>query len=345
MPGPTTSSCCGPLADGGEGTLGPIEAAGGWDVQRRASGTPSADRSPRALAALRRRRASRRRAGRGVGPVAAEPPERDPIGASTVGTGELLRAALDAGARQLVLGIGGSATTDGGAGLLRPWGRRRARRGRRSICGLDPASARPICGSPATSTNPLLGPTGAAATYGPQKGATPGARRRARRAARRAAPTRSTRAAGAASATRPGAGAAGGVGFALLGIQDRFRSFALRPGVDLVMERDRLRAELARADIVITGEGRIDAQTGVRQDRARGGPPGARGRRRLHRGRRRGRAGGDRRRWRRSARSRCRSSSGRRPSRRRWRPGPRRSSAAASGIASTGRIDDVDHRA
>ena len=109
-------------------------------------------------------------------------------------------------------------------------------------------------------TNPLLGPTGAAATYGPQKGAGPDDvvdldRRLAGWADRLEAAT------GRRERDSPGAGAAGGVGFGLLCLTDRFRSLALRPGVDLVAEETGLDAKLARADVVITGEGRIDAQT------------------------------------------------------------------------------------
>jgi glycerate kinase len=110
-------------------------------------------------------------------------------------------------------------------------------------------------------SNPLLGPTGAAATYGPQKGATPDdvAHLDERNAAW--AEVLEARE-GRRERDTPGAGAAGGVGFALLAIQDRFKSFALRPGVDLLMDATDFDARLARADLVITGEGRIDAQTG-----------------------------------------------------------------------------------
>jgi glycerate kinase len=110
-------------------------------------------------------------------------------------------------------------------------------------------------------SNPLLGPNGAAAIYGPQKGARPDqvVLLDARNAAwadelevREGRRERDT----------PGAGAAGGVGFALLAIQDRFDAFSLRPGVDLIMEATGFDAKLATADLVITGEGRIDAQTG-----------------------------------------------------------------------------------
>jgi glycerate kinase len=158
-------------------------------------------------------------------------------------------AAIDAGARHVTLGIGGSATTDGGRGLLDGLedGARR----------LDATDLEVAC----DVSNPLLGPTGAAATYGPQKGATPDdvtaldARNAAWADELEALEGRRER-------ETPGAGAAGGVGFALLAAQGRFRSFALRPGIDLVMEATDFPARLSRADLVITGEGRIDAQTG-----------------------------------------------------------------------------------
>jgi glycerate kinase len=109
-------------------------------------------------------------------------------------------------------------------------------------------------------SNPLLGPSGAAAVFGPQKGATAdlvevlNARNAEWADALEAAAGRHVR-------DIPGAGAAGGVGFALLAIQDRFASFALRPGVELAMEAAGFEAKLAAADIVVTGEGRIDAST------------------------------------------------------------------------------------
>ncbi len=107
---------------------------------------------------------------------------------------------------------------------------------------------------------PLLGPTGAAETYGPQKGATPQGRQILEWSLEAWADALEAET-GRRERDTPGAGAAGGVGFGLLAIQDRFRSFALRPGVDLVMEATDFDARLARADLVITGEGRIDAQT------------------------------------------------------------------------------------
>ena len=238
-----------PLADGGEGTLAAIEAAGGWTWQE------STVRDPigRPIRARWLRSADGLRAvvemAEASGLSRLRPDERDPIGATSVGTGELLAAAIDAGVRHVTLGIGGSATTDGGQGLLDGLlaGDRR----------LDDVVLEVAC----DVSNPLLGPTGAAATYGPQKGATPDdvAMLDTRNAAW--ADTLEARE-GRRERETPGAGAAGGVGFALLAIQDRFRSFALRPGVELLMDATEFDARLARADLVLTGEGRIDAQTG-----------------------------------------------------------------------------------
>jgi glycerate 2-kinase len=237
-----------PLADGGEGTLAAIEAAGGWERQT-ATVTDPLERSitARWLRSIDGSRGVVEMAeASGLSRVA--PGERDPIAATSIGTGELLAAAIDAGVRHVTLGIGGSATTDGGFGLLHA-----LLAGDRDLRGVDLEVACDV-------SNPLLGPTGAAATYGPQKGATPAdvAALDERNAAW--ADVLEARE-GRRERDTPGAGAAGGVGFALLAIQDRFRSFALRPGVELVMDETGFSDKLARADLVITGEGRIDAQT------------------------------------------------------------------------------------
>jgi len=237
-----------PLADGGEGTLAAIEAAGGWtprtarvhDPLRRMIDARWLLSSDGSRAVVEMAEAS------GLSRVA--PAERDPIAATSVGTGELVGAAIDAGARHVTLGIGGSATTDGGRGLLEGL----ADGGRR----LDATDVEVAC----DVSNPLLGPTGAAATYGPQKGASP--EDVATLDARNAAWADELEATeGRRERDTPGAGAAGGVGFGLLAAQGRFHSFALRPGIDLVMEATDFPARLSRADLVITGEGRIDAQT------------------------------------------------------------------------------------
>jgi glycerate kinase len=249
-----------PLADGGEGTLAAIHTAGGW--QWRTTGVQDPLGRPieaRWLASVAdpRRAVVEMAEASGLSRVASA--ERDPIAASTFGTGQLLGAALDDGRRSIVLGIGGSATTDGGRGLLVALGAL-VRNGAVDIGALDGRLPSVDLLVACDVTNPLLGPAGAAATYGPQKGATPGQVASLDGAladwadALEAVTGRGERA-------TPGAGAAGGLGFGLLCIGDRFRSFALRPGVELVMEATGFADKLAGADLVITGEGRIDAQT------------------------------------------------------------------------------------
>jgi glycerate 2-kinase len=188
--------------------------------------------------------------------------ERDAVAATSIGTGELIRAAVDEGATSIVLGIGGSATTDGGAGLLRGLGADADRDAARAETdGLDDRLGAVDLAVACDVSNPLLGPTGAAAVYGPQKGASPSDVSELDRRLGSFADALEA-AVGRRVRDEPGAGAAGGVGFALLAIADRFRSFALRPGIELVFEATDFAARLATADLVITGEGRIDAQTG-----------------------------------------------------------------------------------
>jgi glycerate kinase len=197
--------------------------------------------------------------------------ERDPVGASTRGTGEVLRAVLDEGIWTITLGIGGSATTDGGAGILRALGAAMDADGAIetgagaagaavALAGLDRRLADVDLRIACDVTNPLLGPRGAAATYGPQKGASP--EQVAELDAALASYADGLRAAtGRDERETPGGGAAGGTAFGLLSIADHFRSVRLVPGVDVVMDETGLRDKLAGADLVITGEGRIDAQT------------------------------------------------------------------------------------
>jgi glycerate kinase len=128
--------------------------------------------------------------------------------------------------------------------------------------GLDPRLSDVHLEVASDVSNPLLGPDGATETYGPQKGATTQDDRDYLEDALSVFADALEAATGRRERDTPAAGAAGGVGFALLAIQDRFASFGLRPGIDLIMEATDFDARLARADLVITGEGRIDAQTG-----------------------------------------------------------------------------------
>jgi glycerate kinase len=197
--------------------------------------------------------------------------ERDPRRASTFGTGQLIRAALDAKCPRIFLGIGGSATNDGGAGAAEALGIRfldragkplprggaaLARLERIDLAGRDPRLEAVELWVAADVTNPLLGPTGASAIYGPQKGADAQAVSELDLALSRLAEV--TRAqSGRDLATVPGAGAAGGLAFGLLA----FCGGQLKRGFEVVAESLGLEERAGRADVVIIGEGRLDQQS------------------------------------------------------------------------------------
>jgi glycerate kinase len=265
-----------PMADGGEGTLAAVKAAiGDAAVPRTVQTTDPLGRpieadwllledGPHAFVELA--------AASGLARLAPE--ERTPANAaraSTRGTGDLVRAALDDGVSAIKIGLGGSATTDGGTGLLRALGVRflaadgsELPEGGGSLAELARIDAAGIEGRLADVqiviasdvTNPLCGPRGAAATYGPQKGADP-ATVEALDAALATLGHAIEAATGRLVADIPGAGAAGGTTAGLLG----FTSAVVRPGVELVAETVGLAAALEDADLVITGEGRADEQT------------------------------------------------------------------------------------
>jgi glycerate kinase len=213
--------------------------------------------------------------GLGVLPTdAAGEPAKNALGATSLGTGELIRAALDAGCTEIVLGVGGSANTDGGAGLLVGLGARLldengkpvplgggglARLVGADLTGLDPrlADARVVLA--ADVTNPLLGPDGAAAVFGPQKGASQAdvAALDANLAILRDRLAEALGPAAAQAAEAPGAGAAGGVGYAALAVLGAER----RPGVEVVLGLVGLAERLTGVDLVITGEGSLDSQS------------------------------------------------------------------------------------
>jgi len=264
-----------PLADGGEGTLRAIDAAGGWEWRT----VEAHDPLGRAVAARWLRSRDGRRAvvelAEASGLSRLRAGVRDALAAATDGTGEALAAVVETGVRHVVLGVGGSATTDGGSGILRALGARLLDADGREIAagggalaglatvdldGLDPRLAEVDLRIACDVTNPLLGEHGAAATYGPQKGASADDVRVLDAALARYADIIEA-ATGRRRRDEAGAGAAGGTTFGLLCLTGRFRSVALLPGVELVMEETGLAARLALADIVVTGEGRIDAQT------------------------------------------------------------------------------------
>jgi glycerate kinase len=198
---------------------------------------------------------------------------RDPSRASSQGTGELIRAALDAGVRRLVVAIGGSATNDGGCGALQalgarfldaagqplpPGGAALARLARVDLATLDARLAECELSVACDVDNPLTGPWGASAVFGPQKGATPATVALLDAALERFAAI-AQQATGRDVAQTPGAGAAGGMGAGLL----FFTPAQLRRGVELVLDVVRFADQLQGADLVITGEGRTDGQTSM----------------------------------------------------------------------------------
>jgi len=257
-----------PVADGGDGTVEAALSAGYTRREVRCTGptgTPvdAAVAVRDQVAVVELAEASGLRRLPGGRPAATT--------ATSRGTGELIRAALDLGCRQVVLGIGGSACTDGGAGMVQalggrlldaagdelgPGGAALADLDRLDLSGFDPRVAATEFTVASDVDNPLLGLHGAAAVYGPQKGATP-----ADVALLDAALTRWAAAARAATGVdavnAPGAGAAGGVGFAAL----VFLRARLRSGIDYLLDLLQVRAAIDRARLVVTGEGSLDDQT------------------------------------------------------------------------------------
>jgi glycerate kinase len=198
---------------------------------------------------------------------------RDPRVASTFGTGQLIRAALDAGFRHVVVGIGGSATNDGGSGMAKALGVRfldgrgeplpeggaaLSRVASIDLSGVDPRLAETEILVACDVDNPLTGPRGASAVYGPQKGATPAVVQELDLALERFAQVACV-ATGRDVSRYPGAGAAGGLGAGLL----FFTPARLVPGVDLVLDSARFDDVVRGATLVVTGEGRTDHQTAM----------------------------------------------------------------------------------
>jgi len=268
---PEARFCRLPVADGGEGTVDAMVAAtGGRRIVVQVTGPLGQPveafyglTGDGATAVIEMAAAS--------GLALVPPGLRNPLLTTSVGTGELIRAALDSGARHLIVGIGGSATNDAGAGMLQalgvslvdgagealgPGGGGLGALAQIRIDGLDPRLASCCIEVACDVDNPLTGERGASAVFGPQKGATPAmVQRLDANLAHFAAVLQQTL--GVAVADVPGAGAAGGMGAALLGVLGA----CLRPGIEIVTAALGLEAAVADADLVIVGEGRLDAQS------------------------------------------------------------------------------------
>ncbi len=257
-----------PMADGGEGTVAAFVDSGAIPVQRTVRGPLGAPVD--ALLACDGDVAILEMAS--ASGLALLPPDacgaRD---ASSYGTGELVRAALELGASRIVVGIGGSATNDGGAGMLTalgvrfldgagnelpPGGIHLAALRALDLSGLDPRLRNVALEVAADVDNPLCGPTGATAVFGPQKGASPEDIPRLDAALANFADI-AARTVEHDYRNEPGAGAAGGLGFAFMA----FLGAQLRPGVEIVAELRGLVEALRGAALCVSGEGRIDEQT------------------------------------------------------------------------------------
>lgn len=262
-----------PVADGGDGTLEAAVDAGYERVPVRVSG-PLGDPVDTAYA-LREGTAVVEMAD-ACGLVRMPSGRLAPLHASSTGLGELVRAALDAGCARVVVGIGGSASTDGGAGMLGalgarfldadgadlpPGGGALTRLDRVDLGGLHPGLDRAEIVLATDVDNPLLGARGAAAVYGPQKGAGAADVEVLDAALARLSQVLGT-ATGAGSgghpaAALPGAGAAGGVGFAALAVLGA----TARPGIELLLDLTGFHVKVPGAALVVTGEGSLDRQT------------------------------------------------------------------------------------
>jgi glycerate kinase len=260
-----------PVADGGEGTVQAlVDATGGKIVQQIVTG-PLSTPVPAFFGLLGDGRTAAIEMAACAGLPLVPPEQRNPRITTTYGVGELILAALDYGSRHFIIGIGGSATNDGGAGmaqamgaaLLSNKGTEIARGGAAlatlahiSTANMDARLQECTIDVACDVTNPLCGPTGASAVYGPQKGATPEMVVELDKALDHYAQVIEK---DLESTVRdiPGAGAAGGLGAGLIA----FTHATLRPGAQIVLEAVQLEERIRMADLVITAEGQIDAQT------------------------------------------------------------------------------------
>lgn len=260
-----------PMADGGEGTVESILAACAGELRRSRVRGPLGAPVEAAWGWLPHTQTAIIEMAEASGLQLVPPGQRDACISSTFGTGELIRAALDVGAQRVILAIGGSATNDGGAGAMQalglklldaqnqalvPGGLALAQLARLDLSALDPRLAQVRFDIAADVNNPLCGPQGASAIFGPQKGASPAQVQQLDQALGHFAEL-CAQALGKDVRDEPGSGAAGGLGFAA----KAFLGAQFQAGVEVVAELVGLADAVKGADLVITGEGRFDAQT------------------------------------------------------------------------------------
>ena len=260
-----------PVADGGDGTLETLVEASAGKVNTSEVTGPLGGTVTASWGAMGDGNTSVIEMARTSGLALVPTEKRNPLLATTYGLGEVIARALDAGFRSYIIGIGGSATNDGGAGMAQALGVRLldaeggdlpfggaalARLHRIDMSGLDSRIGQSRLSVACDVNNPLTGPEGASAVYGPQKGATPDMVAQLDAALAHMSDV-AKRDIGADINDVPGAGAAGGLGGGLIA----FLNGSLRPGVDIVLDAVGLDKHLESADLVITGEGCLDYQT------------------------------------------------------------------------------------
>lgn len=260
-----------PMADGGEGTVQSLADATQGSLQKIAVIAPLANTVEAfwGLSGDKQTAFIEMAAASGLHLVAPE--QRNPLVTTSYGTGELIKAALDRGVKKIILGIGGSATNDGGVGMLQALGIRFLNAQQQEIgfggeqlafisqidlSALDPRLAQVEIEVACDVNNPLCGEYGASAIFGPQKGATAAMVEQLDKALAHFAQVVKSQL-GKEIALHAGAGAAGGMGAGLLLLPN----VRLKSGVQIVMEATHLQDKISQADFVITGEGRMDAQS------------------------------------------------------------------------------------
>jgi len=260
-----------PLADGGEGTVEAISVGlDGRIIEIPVTG-PLQEQISAKYCILPEQKTAVIEMAAAAGLTLVPPEKRDPLNTTSYGVGELIKDAISRGCRHFLIGIGGSATNDGGFGMLRALGYdfldhagQPIPLGAKGLANLARITAERVL--PELSdctfriacdvTNPLCGKNGCSAVFGPQKGATVESIAQMDRYLQNYASIASSFNP-KADAQHPGAGAAGGLGFAFL----CFTNATLESGVQIILEETQLEQYIANADIVITGEGRLDAQT------------------------------------------------------------------------------------
>ncbi|MFQ8663802.1 MAG: glycerate kinase [Lachnospiraceae bacterium] len=262
-----------PLADGGEGTVDALVPGMNGSLRKVRVTGPLGDKVDAAYGIIEEAKMAVIEMSAAAGITLVPDEKKNPLFTTTYGVGEMIRDAIEKGCRKFVVGIGGSATNDGGIGMLQalgydflnskgnavPYGAKGLEdlaeiRKEHVLPELAQCEFKVAC----DVTNPLCGPLGASAVYGPQKGATPEMVREMDQWLAdyaKLAANCSER----ADAEHPGTGAAGGLGFAFL----TFTNAVLESGIKIVLEETKLEQYIQDADIVITGEGRLDGQTAM----------------------------------------------------------------------------------